>query len=104
MSSRIPPLTKSNNYTRRNLEQMLPNTIEKALDVSEDSSSDDDTSVRSQSAQGLKRKVSIQPWEIPVNDIKLMHFTRHCFLWRTPAAVFTRHHCLKCAGINIFCE
>lgn len=66
MGSRIPPLTKSNNYTRRNPEQMLPSTIEKDLDISEDSSSDDDTSVRSQSTSGLKRKVSIQPQGIPV--------------------------------------
>lgn len=104
MSSRIPPLTKSNNYTRRNPEQMLPNTIEKALDVSEDSSSEDDASVRSQSTPGLKRKVSIQPWGIPVNVIRLMHFTRHCFLWRTPAAALTRHHCFIRSGINILCE
>ncbi|MCJ8730490.1 hypothetical protein PDJAM_G00184990 [Pangasius djambal] len=56
MSSRIPPLTKSNNYTRRNPEQMLTSTIEKDLDVSGDSSSDDDTLVRSQSMPALKRK------------------------------------------------
>ncbi|TSK22676.1 Histone acetyltransferase KAT6B [Bagarius yarrelli] len=56
ISSRIPPLTKSNSYTRWNPEQMLTTTIEKDMDVSEDSSSDDNTSVKSQSTPGLKRK------------------------------------------------
>ncbi|KAM9476834.1 histone acetyltransferase KAT6B isoform 1-T2 [Clarias gariepinus] len=55
MGSRIPPLTKSNNYARRNPEQILTSASEKDLNVSDDSSSDD-TSVLSQSAPGLKRK------------------------------------------------
>lgn len=94
MSSRIPPLTKSNSYTRRNPEQMLATTIEKDLDVSEDSSSDDNISVRSQSTPGLKRKVSFQQWGIPVNVSQLMRFSSLCFLWCTPAAALTRHQCL----------
>lgn len=65
MGSRIPPLTKSNNYARRNPEQILTSASEKDLNVSDDSSSDD-TSVLSQSAPGLKRKVSVQLWGIRV--------------------------------------
>ncbi|XP_076831692.1 histone acetyltransferase KAT6B [Brachyhypopomus gauderio] len=58
-SSRMPPLTKCKNYSRRHPESLFPDTVERDLEVSEDSSSDDDdddASVQSQSLPGLKRK------------------------------------------------
>lgn len=67
-----PPLTKCKNFSRRYSDPLFENSAGKDFEVSEDSSSDDDddddndddgnedNAIKSQSGQGLKRKVNIR--------------------------------------------
>jgi len=69
-----PPLTKCKNFSRRYSDPLFANNIGKNFEVSEDSSSDEeddddddddddgneDNAIKSQSGQGLKRKVNIR--------------------------------------------
>lgn len=62
-----PPLTKCKNFSRRYSDPLFENSAGKDFEVSEDSSSDDednagneDNAIKSQTGQGLKRKVNIR--------------------------------------------
>lgn len=66
-TSTRPPLTKCKNFNRRYSDPLFSNSAGKEFEVSEESSSDDDddddgedSAIKSQSGQGLKRKVNIR--------------------------------------------
>lgn len=66
-TSTRPPLTKCKNFTRRYSDPLFAHSAGKDFEVSAESSSDDDvedddedSAIKSQSGQGLKRKVKIR--------------------------------------------
>lgn len=85
-TSTRPPLTKCKNFSRRYSDPLFANSTNKDFEVSEDSSSDEDdyddngddgnedNAIKSQSGQGLKRKVNIR-------IIGCVHFFFHLVLF-----------------------
>lgn len=85
-SRRIPPLTKCKNYSRRVPEPLFTSTVEKQLEASQESSSEDsdDASVQS----GLKRKVKLDIYCKLLISIAMLVFVFLCYLHK-PVAIFT---------------
>lgn len=97
-TSTRPPLTKCKNFSRRYSDPLFSNSAGKEFEVSEESSSDDDddddgedSAIKSQSGQGLKRKVNIRiNGSVPfflvhcVSSLFTLNFPHHLrgvFIW-----------------------